>query len=359
MSTSTGFSLHDLVLSLQQGRELSADEIAVAVGALLDEACDPALKADFLRALTRKGETVDEIAAFVEPLLARALQPAIDPATLPGPMIDVCGTGGDRLDLFNVSTTSMFILAAGGAAVIKHGNRSISSRCGGADVLEELGVRIDFSPEALREQAARYGFGFVFAAHYHPAFKVLGPIRKTLAAEGCPTVFNLLGPLLNPARPTHQLVGIFSKAALPKYAAVLQKLGRKRAWAIHGRAGTDPDASGMDEVSTLGPTEVRVVTPESIEERQISLERLRELQISPATLADLRGGSKEENARILLGILDGSERGPRRELALLNAAAAFVVVGKAADLAGGFAYAAEQIDSGAALARLSALRQSS
>ena len=291
----------------------------------------------------------------MEAFLERAIDPGLDPATLPGPAIDVCGTGGDRLDLFNVSTTAMFVLAAGGAAVVKHGNRSVTSRCGGADVLEALGVPVELPPDALRRCMASAGCAFLFAPRYHPAFKIVAPIRKALAAEGVPTVFNLLGPLLNPARPECQLAGIFSEAALPKYASVLHRLGRRRAWAVHGIAA---NGAGMDEVSSMGPTRIHPVENGEIGAPwALSVETLERLGIAPPRLEDLRGGSLEENARITEGILDGSLRGPKRDLVLLNAAAGFVVAGLAADLPDAFALARSQIDSGEALARLNALRR--
>ncbi len=357
MLSASGRSLHDLVGVLHGGAPLGPEEVEAAARFLLAEEIDPALKADFLRALATKGETDAEIAAFAEAFLARANDPGLDPAALPGPMLDVCGTGGDRLDLFNVSTTSMFILAAGGAVVVKHGNRSVSSQCGGADVLEALGVRIDLPPEAFRAKVETAGLGFLFAPQYHPSFKVIGPVRKSLAAEGVTTLFNLLGPLLNPARPACQLVGLFSEAALPKYAAVLRRLGRKRAWVVHGKCGPEAGARGMDEVSTLGPTQIHDIRPEAIVERSLTPEALVRLGLGPASLEALRGGSREENAKTLLGILDGTLRGPRRELAQLNAAAGFVVTGLAADLEEGLARAAEQIDSGRALEKLRRLRE--
>jgi len=351
MTTASGHSFHDLIAQLRGGVSLAPGEIDFAAEFLLAGE-DAELKADFLRALSAKGETDEEIAGFVEAFLRHAVDPGIDPASVPGPMLDVCGTGGDRLDLFNVSTTSMFILAAGGVVVVKHGNRSISSQCGGADVLEALGVQIDLSPEALRRKVETAGLGFLFASLYHPAFKVIAPVRKIVAAEGGTTIFSLLGPLLNPARPAHQLVGVFSEAALPKYAAVLRRLGRKRAWAIHGKSGD----RGMDEISTLGPTRVLALDGEAIQECAITPEALAQLGIGPATLEDLRGGSREENAQILLGILDGSLQGPKRDIALLNAAAGFVVAGLASDLAEGLARAKEQIASGRAMEKLNALR---
>ena len=334
-----------LLATLQSGADLAADEVERAVALLVAPEIDDAVKAAFLRALREKGESAGEIAAFATAMLARAVDPQLDPARLPGPMLDVCGTGGDRLSLFNISTTAMFVLAAGGACVVKHGNRAITSQCGGADVLEELGVKIELPPEALRRCVEEHGLGFVFAPAYHPAFRAIAPIRKALAAEGIPTVFNLLGPLLNPARPPCQLVGVFSPALLPRYAEALAALGRRRAWAVHG--------SGMDELSLCGPSEVREMRDGKIsafvvDPREVGLPRCR--------LELLHGGGRAENAATLRAILDGSEIGARREVVLLNAAAGFVITGLAPDLLTGVRLGVEQIVSGGALAKLRALQ---
>jgi anthranilate phosphoribosyltransferase len=337
--------MHELIAHLKAGAHLTSDEIDRAVAHLTAAEWEDAVKGELLRALRDKGETADEIAAFARALLARAVDPRLDAAQLPGPVIDVCGTGGDRLELFNISTTSMFILAAGGAVVVKHGNRAITSRCGGADVLEHLGVRIDLPPEALRRCVEALGVGFIFAPAYHPAFKAIAPVRKLLATQGIPTVFNLLGPLLNPARPPFQLVGIFDRTLLPKYAETLRMLGRRRAWAIHG--------DGMDELATTGPTEVHEVSPGGVRAFEVNAG---DLGIARASLDDLRGRDCAGNAAILTGILDGSVRGARRDIVELNAAAGFVVAGLAADLPGGLALAREQIDRGSALEKLHALR---
>ncbi len=176
--------LPDLIDHLSQRQDLAPPQIAQAVAALLDAAEDDAAKGNFLRALRAKGETAAEIAGFAAALLTRAIDPGIDPTTLDGPVLDVCGTGGDRMELFNVSTTAMFLLAAGGAAVVKHGNRAITSRSGGADVIEALGVNIEYPPALLRECIASTGAGFIFAPAYHPSFRLIAPVRKALAAQG-------------------------------------------------------------------------------------------------------------------------------------------------------------------------------
>ena len=333
--------MQQLIAKLNPGLDLSANEIESAVTALISSDVEDQSKALFLKALREKGETAEELAGFAQALLEHAVDPKINPEELPGPMIDVCGTGGDRMDLFNISTTCMFVLAAGGAVVVKHGNRGITSKCGGADVLESLGIRIDLEPDALRESLQRTGLGFLFAPHYHPSFKSITPVRKALAAQGIATIFNLLGPLLNPARPPHQLVGIFSPELLPLYAKALALLDRRHAWAVHG--------SGMDEISTLGPSEIHTVLPGGGSRFVIDPV---EFGFQPPELEQLQGGEKAENAAILTGILDGSIGGPKRDIVILNAAAAFVVANLARDLSEGITLAKEQLDSGRALAKL-------
>jgi len=339
----------DLIAALQTGAALSPHTVELAADVLLDAEADTSLKADFLRALSQKGETDEEIAGFAQAFLQRAVDPGLDPQSMPGPLLDCCGTGGDKLDLFNVSTTAMFVLAAGGVCVVKHGNRSITSKCGGADVLEALGIRIDLPPADFKRCVAEVGCGFMFAPYYHPAFKAIAPVRKALAAEGVPTVFNLLGPILNPARPPFQLVGVFSKAALPKFAGVLRQLGRVRAWAVHGNVG---NGLGMDELSTLGPTDVSFVQNGEVGSQTIDPVALG-FQSPP--LSQLQGGDLETNARLLVEVLQGAS-GPKRDIVLLNAAAGFVVAGIEGNLEAGIALAGEAIDSGRALAKLQAMR---
>jgi anthranilate phosphoribosyltransferase len=331
--------------SLRAGMHLEPREVRDAVAALVSEKISADAKKEFLKALRAKGETAGEIASFADELLAHAVDPQLDAARLPGPMLDVCGTGGDQRGYFNVSTAVMFVAAAAGACVVKHGNRSITSKTGAADVLEELGVKLELDSARLRECVARNGVAFVFAPAWHPAFKTIGPVRKELAAEGIPTIFNLLGPLLNPARPAHQLVGLFSAALLPKYAEALRILGRRCAWVVHG--------DGTDELALTGTSEVRAVNAADIAAFSIAPEDVSLQRCEPAALI---GGERVENARILLAILDGTERGPKRDMVLLNSAAALVVAGLAADLRAGIDIARRMIESGAALAKLRALQ---
>src|SRR6266480_7038781 len=218
---------------------------------LLSDQTDDKAKVQFLTELHRKGESADEILQFVRLLLEAAVDPMIDPAELPGPMIDVCGTGGAGLNLFNVSTTIMFVLAAGGAVVVKHGNRSVTSRCGSADVLEALGAPFDLPPAHLKECAERLGLCFIFARQYNPAYRAIAEMRRRLARENIRTVFSLLGPLLNPTRPARQLIGVFSPRLTSVFAEVLRRLGRERAWVVHGTTETD---AGIDDISISGAT---------------------------------------------------------------------------------------------------------
>jgi anthranilate phosphoribosyltransferase len=337
------------IVGLKARCNLSKGDIDGAASFLLDPEADPALKADFLRLLNAKGETDIEIAGFAEAFLARSVNPCLDPAQMPGPLLDCCGTGGDKLEMFNVSTTAMFVMAAGGVCVVKHGNRSITSKCGGADVLEALGIRIDMSPAEFKQCEERLGCGFMFAPFYHPAFKAIGPVRRTLGEKGIPTIFNLLGPILNPARPAYQLVGVFTPEALPKFGAVLKQLGRKRAWAVHGRIG---DQQGMDEMSTLGLSEVCSVSNGEVHSFSVDPEVL---GFQKAPITALQGGSAAANAAILRDVLNGKP-GPKRDITLLNAAAGFVVTRITPDLEAGLALATEIIDSGKALAKMKALR---
>ncbi|MFL6528223.1 MAG: anthranilate phosphoribosyltransferase [Chthoniobacterales bacterium] len=339
-----------LINALRDGRDLSSSEVRLAVAALLSDETPDEEKADFLILLHRKGESTEEIVAFVHELLARAIDPQIDQAALPGPMLDNCGTGGDGFDLFNVSTTVMFVLAAADVVVMKHGNRGATSRCGSADVLEALGVEIDLAPAQLRESLKRCGLGFVFARRYHPAFRALAELRQRLAAARQRTIFNLLGPLLSPGRPTLQFVGVYEPRLTSVFADVLRLLGRKRAWIVHGNT----DAGGIDDISTAGITTLAELADGRLTNGIIDA---RWLGLSESRVEELYGGDARENARILEGILDGSIGGAKRDLALVNAAGGFVVAGVASDIRVGLEMAREQIDSGRALAKLRALQQ--
>ena len=337
--------MESLISLLQAGSELLPPQVEQAVAALIATEVPENEKTAFLKALRDKGETAAEIAAFAQSLLRRAVVVELDSSRLPGPTIDVCGTGGDRQGFFNVSTATMFVAAACGACVVKHGNRSVTSKTGAADVLEELGIRIDLDPATLRATLEEHGLAFIFAPAYHPAIKAILPVRKALAAQGIPTVFNMLGPLLNPTRPDFQLVGIFSAQLLPKYAQALGSLGRKRAWAVHGQ--------GTDELTLTGSSEVHVVEGGTAHSFTLHPE---ELGLPTCTSDDLLGGERTENSRILINIVDGTERGPKRDVVLLNTAAACVITGIAANLREGLERAKEAIDSGAALTKLKALQ---
>ncbi len=344
--------MHALVSTLTHGNNLSSEEIQQSSELLLSESVDDSLKADLLKALAQKGETAEEITAFVENFLLHAKDPEVDKASLRSPTIDVCGTGGDKLNLFNVSTTSMFVIAAGGATVVKHGNRGITSKSGGADVLEALGIRIDCDSTTFRECLNEAGVGFLLAPAYHPAFKAVASVRKQLAAEGIRTIFNLIGPLLNPARPDYQLVGVFDEQRVALYAEILHKLGRKQAWAVVGKT---KDGEPVDEMSTMGESTIYkayengvhsalTITPE-----QYGLQR--------ANLAELVGGEAQENATILTNILNGTDRGAKRDMVILNAAAGLCVCGMVDSLEAGILKAAALIDDGAALERLKILQR--
>ena len=336
--------METLLETVRQQGELTREQCSEAVGWLAEESAPAPPKEAFLEALRSRSETAGEIAGFALALLARARDPQVAVENLPGPALDVCGTGGDRLELFNISTTAMFVLAAGGAVVVKHGNRAITSQCGGADVLEELGVRLECDAARLAESLKKAGAGFLFAPAYHPAFKAIAPVRKTLAAKGIPTIFNLLGPLLNPARPPFQLVGVYSADLLPKYAEALRLLGRARAWAVHG--------AGADELTCSGPSTVFRVEGDHVSQTRIAPEHL---GLQPAPIAALRGGAKAENARILVEILSGLDAGPRTDAVLLNAAAGFVVAGIDRELGPALERARKAIRDGEALRRLRAL----
>lgn len=333
-----------LTEKLTSSENLSDQDVAFAGERLLSEAESVDSRADFLRALRKKGETPAEIAAFVRYFLDHARDPQISSAGI----IDVCGTGGDRLGLFNISSATMIVAAAAGARVVKHGNRGVTSRSGGADVLEALGVKIDHEPEQAAEILETVGCLFLFAPRYHPAFAAVGPVRRKLAEEGTTTIFNMIGPLINPARPEFQLAGVFDERLLPVYAETFRLLGRTRAWAVHGRA----EGRGLDEISTLEPTRVLIAEASGVQESRIDP---KDFSLAPASLESLLGGDATENAQLIVSLLDGTGPAAHRDIVQLNAAAALVVSGKQPDLQAAFQKAGEAISSGAAtevLARL-------
>lgn len=341
-----------MIHDLEEGQELSPRQIDTAGEMLLSERVCDEKKARLLEALATKGETAAEIAGFVETFLEHAVDPGLDPQGFDGPTIDVCGTGGDQLHLFNVSTTSMFVVAAAGAVVVKHGNRGITSKSGGADVLEALGVKIDHDPAGFRKCLKKAGVGFLFAPNYHPAFKAVAGVRKILAAKGVRTIFNLIGPLLNPARPQCQLVGVFSPDLCPVFAEILQRIGRESAWVVHG---TTSGGRSVDEVSLLGPTRIcKAGTYEELVDEEV---RPRDFGMQHAEVEDLTGGDATVNAKILESVLDGEEQGPKRDMVLLNAGAAIACAGLADDVGGGVELAREVLASGAPLERLRLLQE--
>jgi anthranilate phosphoribosyltransferase len=348
--------LDKLCRQLAAANPLTDEEVRLAVGQLVDEAVPALTKADFLTHLARKGETTGEIAAFARELRSRAVQPVLDGETLAGVILDVVGTGGDRLSTFNISTTVALLVAAAGVRVAKHGNRASTSPIGSADVMEALGIPFDLGPEEAVRSLREHGFAFFFAPKYHPAFRHIVPARKLCAARGQSTIFNFLGPLLNPARPTAALIGVPRPDLCEPLACVLQSLGVRRAMVVSGAVpGEDGTVRHLDELSPLGPTTIA----EFYQERALTCSTLplESFPLQPAVLADLRGGDREANATIVRRILHGEERGPKRDAVLLNAAAALFVADRTRSLAEGWDLAAETIDSGRARAKLAELQK--
>jgi len=354
--------LAKLTSQLEREQPLTDDQVSDAITQLTDEAISAETKAAFLTALAHKGETTEEIAAFARALRAKSVRPPIAPETRQREILDVCGTGGDRLNTFNISTTVAIIAAAAGVTVAKHGNRSITSQCGSADVLQTLGIRIDLSPEEAAQSLRERHFAFFFAQKYHPAFKHIGPARKLCAERGQRTIFNFLGPLLNPARPSAQLVGVPRPQLCEPMARVLQSLELRRAMVVAGRVDHEPagaahsvdDSRYMDELSTLGDNTVA----EFYQDRGFAVSTFspRDFGLRPAQLQDLAGGDRETNARIVLQLLNGQERGPKRDAVLLNAGAALFVGGRTRSQSEGIDLAANLIAEGKALLKLEELR---
>jgi anthranilate phosphoribosyltransferase len=341
--------LNELTSQLQGGSALSDAQVIQAVAQLIEEQVPVNAKANFLTALAGKGETASEIAAFARELRDKSIQPPLDAETRAREILDVCGTGGDRLNTFNISTTVALIVASAGVTVAKHGNRAITSQAGSADVLEALGIPVDLTPEQAADSLRDHHFAFFFAPKYHPAFKHIGPARKACAERGQRTIFNFLGPLLNPVRPSAQLVGVPQPKLCEPIAQVLQLLGVRRGMVVSGRAGE----AMLDELSTLGENTIA----EFYQDRgfTISVTQPDGFPLLSATLADLQGGDREANAEIVRQLLRGQERGPKRDAVLLNAGAALFVAGKARSVLEGWELAEELIDSGKAAEKLKEL----
>jgi anthranilate phosphoribosyltransferase len=322
---------------LLSGIDLSAAETARAIGAIMDETLTPVRAAALLAALAAKGETVDEIVGAASAMRERSIRVRHG---LPL-VVDVCGTGGDGAQTLNISTAAAFVVAGAGVPVAKHGNRAASSACGSADVLEALGVRLDRSPQASAQLLASAHITFMFAQFHHPAMRAVGPIRREL---GVRTIFNLLGPLTNPAGATRQVVGVATPAHVALVAAALRNLGSVAGAVVHSH-------SGLDEIDGAAPTDIV----------QFDRDGSRRWTLVPgdygisATRADLRGGDARENARVLNAILAG-ERSPRADVVCLNAALTLVVAGEAVDVADGLMRARASIERGAARGALDALR---
>jgi anthranilate phosphoribosyltransferase len=342
--------LEKFIPQLAAARPLADGQVRLAVEQLTDEKVPAAGKAAFLSALAQKGETPGEIAAFARALRDKSIQPPLDAETRAREILDVVGTGGDRHGTFNISTTTAIVCAAAGVTVAKHGNRAITSQAGSADVLEALGVRIDLTPAEAARSLREHHFAFFFAPNYHPAFKHIAPARKLCAERGQRTIFNFLGPLLNPARPSAMLVGVPQPELCEPLARVLQSLGVRRAMVV---CGAVPAAGHLDELSTLGPNTIA----EFYQERGFATSVLspEQFPVQSATLADLIGGDCKTNAEIVRRILRGEERGPKLDAVLLNAAAALFVAGKTESLVEGWDLAAEIIDDGRANAKLAEL----
>ncbi|HLW61199.1 MAG TPA: anthranilate phosphoribosyltransferase [bacterium] len=317
---------------------LTETEAHAAMGIIMDGEATPAQIASFITALAVRGETVEEITGFARAMREHAVM--ISPQA--DHIVDIVGTGGDRLNTFNISTVTAFVVAGAGGHVAKHGNRAASSKCGAADVLEALGINLGVPPEVVQACVEEVGFGFMFAPHFHPAFKhALAPRREI----GIRTVFNILGPLTNPARARRYLQGAPTAVHTELMAQVHAALGVDRAFVVHGQ-------DGMDEISLCAATQVSEVSDGAVRTYTIAPE---EFGFRRAPLEALLGGSSQENAEICVGVLRG-DGGPRRDVVLLNAGVALVAAGLAEAIGDGIGLAAHSIDSGAAYAKLEALR---
>lgn len=313
---------------------LNAEEAEDAMRAIMSGEADKIQTAAFLASLRMKGETEEEIAAFANVMRSMALK--INPKVEKS--VDVCGTGGDVIKTFNISTTAAFITACV-VPVAKHGNRSVTSKCGSADVIEELGVNLALSPRKIEECIEKVGIGFMFAPLHHQAMKNVMEVRQKL---GMRTVFNILGPLTNPANATHQLIGVYDAALTEKIAKVLRILGLKKALVVHGEPG-------VDEVSISGKTKVSQLEEGGIRTYFINPA---DFGVEKASPGEIAGGTREESARILRSVLSGKEEGARKDVVLLNAAAAIFAADEARSIAEGFEVARGILEGGGAAEKL-------
>jgi anthranilate phosphoribosyltransferase len=325
--------LKSIIGKVATGASLSRDEAASAFDAMMSGEATPSQMGGLLMALRVRGETVDEITGAVSAMRSKML--TVD---APADAVDIVGTGGDGSGSVNVSTCASFIVSGAGLPVAKHGNRALSSRSGAADVLASLGVKIDLRPDQVGRCVRECGIGFMFAPAHHPAMKNVGPTRVELATR---TIFNLLGPLSNPAGVKRQMVGVFSRQWVQPLAQVLKNLGSESAWVVHG-------SDGLDEITLTGPTFVSALQNGEIRNFEVTPEDAGLPRCEPGAL---RGGDADANAIALQSVLDGKPS-PYRDVALMNAAAALVVAGRAKDLKEGVAIGAKSLDSGAANARL-------
>ena len=331
----------DLLEKLRRHEDLTTDEAARAMGAIMDGQAQPSQIAGLLMALALKGERPGEIVGFARAMRARATPP---PRAVNG-VFDTCGTGGDSAHTFNVSTAAALVVAGAGVTVAKHGNRAVSSRCGSADVFEALGVDLEASADRVVDALDHARIAFFFAPAWHPSMRHAGPTRREL---GVRTAFNLLGPLTNPAGARRQIVGVSRPEHTELVARALGLLGAERAWVVHG-------AGGLDELSTLGHSKVSEWRHGTVNTFYV---HPADVGIPTATRADLAGGTAAENAAHIEALLEGTP-GPRRDIVRLNAAAALLVAGAAASLQEGAALAADSLDRGAAREALQRLKERS
>lgn len=325
--------MKESILKLIENKSLTSEEAEIAISKIFTDATDAQIAA-FLTALKLKGETPDEIAG-----LARGMKKAANMIRpdVKGTLVDTCGTGGDSTGTINVSTGAAIVAAAAGVPIAKHGNYSITSKSGSADVLRELGIRIDMSPQEVKKTIENVGIGFMLAPVFHPSMKRVGQIRRDL---GFRTVFNILGPLTNPAGAQAQVMGVFDGSLCETMASVLKILGTKRALVVHG--------GGMDEISNIGETQIVELNNGKITKYTVTPEKL---GIKQASVNDILGGVPEDNARDIVEILKGN-KGAKRDIIVINAGAALLVGGKADSLSAGIKMAAETIDNGKALKKL-------